>query len=49
MSILDTILCSFTVMDFSFVSSEVGIPFATNVGALTVTRCESATRYAELL
>ena len=34
------------VTDFSFVSSEVGVPFATNDGALTVTRCESATRYA---
>ena len=34
--------------DFSFVSSKVGIPFATNVGALTVTRCESATRYVVL-
>ena len=36
------------VMDFSFVnseSSEAGIPFATIVGALTVTRCESAARY----
>ena len=26
-------------------SSEVGISFATNVSALTVTRCESAPRY----
>ena len=34
------------VTDFSFVSSEAGVPFATNVGALTVTRCESAVRYA---
>ena len=33
------------VTDFSFVSSEVGIPFATNEGALTVTRCASAARY----
>ena len=33
------------VADFSFVSSEVGIPFATNDGALTVTRCASASRY----
>ena len=33
------------VTDFSFVSSEAGIPFAANDGALTVTRCESATRY----
>ena len=41
-------LCIFyalAVMDFSFVSSDVGIPFATNVGALTVTRCESAAKY----
>jgi len=30
------------------VSSKFGIPFATNVGALTVTRCESATRYVVL-
>ena len=33
------------VTDFSFLSSEVGVPFATNEGALTVTRCESAARY----
>ena len=32
-------------MDFSFVSSNTGVPFATNMGALTVTRCESAARY----
>jgi len=37
------------VTDFSFVSSNVGIPFATNVNALTVTRCESADRYVEQL
>ena len=35
----------FAVTDFSFVSSVVGIPFATNPNALTVTRCESASRY----
>ena len=34
-----------SVTDFSFVSSDFGIPFATNVGALAVTRCESAARY----
>ena len=26
-------------------SSNIGIPFATNMGALTVTSCESAARY----
>ena len=36
------------VTNFSFVSSELNIPFATNVGALTVTRCETATRYVVL-
>ena len=35
----------FAVTDFSFVSSVVGIPFATNPNALTVTRCELASRY----
>ena len=42
-------LCIFytlAVMDFSFVSSDVNVSFASNVGALTVTRCASATRYA---
>ena len=34
-------------MDISFVSSDVGIPFATNVGALNVIRCESLERYAD--
>ena len=32
------------VTNLSFVSSKAGIPFATNDGALTLTRCESATR-----
>ena len=41
-----SIFYALAVTDFSFVSSEVGIPFATNVGALTVTRCETAVRYA---
>ena len=36
---------SIAVTDFSFVSSVVGVPFATIVNALTVTRCESADRY----
>ena len=49
LSVKVTFLISFvTVTDFSFVSSKLGIPFATNVGALTVTRCESATRYVVL-
>jgi len=39
---------SVAVTDFSFVSSVVGVPFATNVNALTVTRCESADRYVSL-
>ena len=36
---------STAVTDFSFVSSAVGVPFATSISALTVTRCGSATRY----
>ena len=35
----------FAVTDFSFVSSAVGVPFATSINALTVTSCGSATRY----
>ena len=30
-------------------SSKAGIPFATNMGTLTVTRCESAARYVCVL
>ena len=36
------------VTNFSFVSSKLGIPFATNVGALTVTKCASAARYVKV-
>jgi len=35
---------SIAVTDFSFVSSVVGVSFATNMNALTVTRCEAADR-----
>ena len=31
--------------DFSFVSVEVGIPFATSEGALTIYDCNDASRY----
>ena len=31
--------------DFSFVSVEVGIPFATSKGALTIYDCNDASRY----
>ena len=31
--------------DFSFVSVEVGIPFATSEGALTIYDCNYASRY----
>ena len=35
--------------DFSFVSVEVGIPFATSEGALTIYDCNDASRYVVTL
>ena len=34
--------------DFSFVSVEVGIPFATSEGALTIYDCNDASRYVHI-
>ena len=42
------IYSSHSVTDFSFVSIEVGIPFATSENALTIYNCTAALRY-ELL
>ena len=40
---------SYSVTDFSFVSIEVGIPFATSDNALTIYNCTAALRYELLL
>ena len=34
-------------MSFSFVSTEIGIPFATSIGALTLINCSAAVRYVK--
>ena len=36
---------SHSVKDFSFVSIEVGVPFATSENALTIYNCPAAERY----
>ena len=38
----------FSVTDFSFVSVEVGIPFATSEDALTIYNCTAALRYGSV-
>ena len=32
---------------FSFVSTEIGIPFATSIGALTIFNCSATVRYVK--
>ena len=39
-------LLYFLEVNFSFVSLEIGIPFATTEGALTIFDCDAATRYS---
>ena len=43
------ILLSPAVSSFSFVSVEIGIPFATSEDALTIYDCDAASRYVQLV
>ena len=42
---LDSVRGLALLVDFSFVSVEVGIPFATSEGALTINNCIDVSRY----
>ena len=41
---MSSVQCSFAVSNFSFVSVEVGIEFATSEGALTFYDCDAGSR-----